>query len=558
MMQAQPLIKYFAYLRKSTEEEERQVLSIITQKEKIAEEFGDFDIEFIEETRSAFLPYNRSAFADMIDRMKRGDRRGLVAWHPDRLSRNEIDAATVTYMIRTGQILDLKFGSYYFDNSPEGIWMLQMALSQSQYSSAKLSKDVKRGMEKKVSMGWRPGVAPLGYLNDKESTKGEKKILVDPESFPLLRKIIDLMLTGSHTPPQILKIATREWGFRTRKSKRRAGGEWSMSGIYKFLTNPFYAGLFKYNGVLYPGKHQPMMTLAEFDKIQELLGRKGKTRPKKHEFAFTGLIRCGECGCLVTAETKNKLLKNGGISEHTYYHCTRKKKDIQCSQRKNIPVANLEFQIEQELEKYTILPEFRDWALEVLNRRNNAEIETRKRIYEAQHKALVQTQTELDNLTKMRYRDLIDDEAFLREKDLLQGKIVRLKEELRGTEQRAETWLELTEKTFNFATYARKEFLLGDLKKKREILMALGSNLTLKDGKLFIQANEWLQPIKEKYPALEAEYLKLEPTKRRMNKAKREGLASLRARWSGVVEDVRTRIGEARCQGGIPDSLKVA
>ena len=107
--------------------------------------FGDLDVEFIEETHSSFFPYNRPIFADMIERIKKGERQGLIAWHPDRLSRNEIDAATITYMIRTAEITDLKFGSYYFDNSPEGIWMLQMALSQSQYSSAKLSKDVKRG-----------------------------------------------------------------------------------------------------------------------------------------------------------------------------------------------------------------------------------------------------------------------------------------------------------------------------------------------------------------------------------------------------------------------------
>jgi hypothetical protein len=142
----------------------------------------------------------------------------------------------------------------------------------------------------------------------------------------------------------------------------------------------------------------------------------------------------------------------------------------------------------------------------------------------------------------MRYRDLIDDEAFIRERNLLQGKIARLKEELRDTEARAEKWLELTEQTFHFATYARKEFLVGDLKKKREILMTLGSNLVLRGGKLSIQAHEWLQPIKEGYPGLEAEYLRLEPAERPMNKAKTEALESIYTHWSGIVEDVRTRI----------------
>ncbi len=191
-----------------------------------------------------------------------------------------------------------------------------------------------------------------------------------------------------------------------------------------------------------------------------LLGRKGKPRPKKHEFAFTGSIRCGVCGCLYTAETKNKLIKHTGeIREHTYYHCTRKTTKIKCNQRKYIRVADLELSIENEIEKYTILPEFLQWALEGLNKKNDTEIEDRTKVYEMRHKTLVETQKELDELTRMRYRQLIDDETFIKEKNTLQSKISQFKENLRETETRAERWLELTEKTFNFATYARNAFI---------------------------------------------------------------------------------------------------
>ena len=182
-------IRYFAYVRKSPEGEERQALSIESQKEKVRELFPRLEIvEVIEERHSAFLPHHRPQFARMIERLRKNDAQGILAWHPDRLSRNEIDAATLTYMLRTRQILDLKFGSYHFDNSPEGIMMLQLALSQSQYSSAKLSKDVKRGMEQKAKMGWMPGVAPAGYLNTPERQTGCKVLVKDPARFPLIRK----------------------------------------------------------------------------------------------------------------------------------------------------------------------------------------------------------------------------------------------------------------------------------------------------------------------------------------------------------------------------------
>ena len=153
-----------------------------------------------------------------------------------------------------------------------------------------------------------------------------------------------------------------------------------------------------------------------------------------------------------------------------------------------------------------------------------------------QHKSLTKTQKELDTLTKMRYRDLIDDEVFIKERDSLQTQINRLKEKLRGTEARAEQWLELTEKTFNFATYARKAFITGGLELKKEILMTMGKSATIKDKKLYIEPNEWLQPIINDYPDLEKRYRRLELDKMPLNKAKNEELTSLFTLWQGLKE----------------------
>lgn len=281
-----------------------------------------------------------------------------------------------------------------------------------------------------------------------------------------------------------------------------------------------------------------MITVEEFDRVQVLLGRKGKSRPKEHFFAFTGFIRCAECGCLYTAETKRKFIKKTGeVKEFTYYHCTRKKNTINCSQRKMLPLEDLELQVEKELGGLTILPEFRDWALEVLNENNDREIEDRTKVYEMQHKNLVTTQKELDNLTKMRYRDLIDDNTFIKERNELQTKITEMKGKLRHTEDRAERWIELTEKTFNFATYARMAFLkAGEMGKaglelKKEILMSLGYNPEIKAGKLYLETMPYFYPLKNGAPALQLAYQRLELKKKTDMKAKTEALASIRAQW---------------------------
>jgi site-specific DNA recombinase len=529
-------IKYFIYARKSSESEDRQVQSIDDQVNRLKKFANDFNLDIKKtytEAKSAKKPNNRPLFDEMIQRIEDGEANGILCWQINRLSRNPIDSGKLSWLLQRGVLKSIQtIDRQYLPDDNVLIFSVE-AGSANQYI-LDLSKNTKRGMLSKLEKGWQTGVAPLGYLNDKEN----KIIVKDPERFNLVRKMWDLMLTGNYTPPKILDVVNKEWGFRTRKFKRIGGNELSRSGIYKIFTSLFYAGTVENAGVQYQGAHEPIITLEEYDKVQMLLGRKGKPRPKHHEFAFTGSIRCGVCGCLYTAETKKKLIKSTGeIKEYTYYHCTRKTTKVKCNQRKNIPVADLEVAIEKEIEKYTILPEFLEWALEGLNKKNDTEIEDRMKVYEMQHKNLVETQKELDELTKMRYRQLIDDETFIRERNTLQTKIAQMKENLRETETRAEKWLKLTEKTFAFATYARMAFLRANkmdkagLELKKEILLTLGKTPIIKEEKLVIEPNEWFAEIENDYPALEKEYLRLEPTKIRQNKAKTEALASVRARW---------------------------
>jgi hypothetical protein len=194
-------------------------------------------------------------------------------------------------------------------------------------------------------------------------------------------------------------------------------------------------------------------------------------------------------------------------------------------------LKKLEDQIDIELERHTILPKFQQWALEILNRSNDKEIEERTKVYETQNKLLIETQKELDALTKMRYRELIDDETFIKERDEIKMKIVKFKTSIKETESRADKWLELTEKTFNFACYARKEFITGTLNKKREIFSALGQNFSIKDQKVHINQNEWLVPIEKAYPALETEYKRLELDKTLTDTMRKECFAQLILTW---------------------------
>jgi len=525
-------IKYFAYVRKSTEGNERQALSIDSQRDKVKEIHPNLDIvEVLEEKHSAFKPYNRPVFESMIKRIRKGEAQGIIAWHPDRLSRNEIDASTITYLVRTGIIYDLKFASYNFDNSPEGIMMLQLALSQSQYFSSKLGKDVKRGLEHKIKLGWLPGLAPEGYLNDMRLEKGQRTIIIDKKRFPILRKAFDLFLTGTYSANEVLEILNNEWGYKTRKKKKEGGKSLSRTVWYTMLSKPFYAGIIVYNGIESKGRHKPLITIDEYNRIQKLLGeRGGNKKPSKRNFTFAGMFKCGVCGCSITAEHKNKFIKcEKKIKEYDYYHCTHKKKKTSCKE-KSIEEKIINNDIVKKLTGLKMHPIFLEWALEYLDKQKEVEKTKDSAIEKSVSKKTKDIKKEISGLNKMRARDLLDDEEYLEEKTNLKNKLSKLQE---NTDDKInhDKVIELTKDAYVFSAQAYHEYNKGDKKVKREILNDLGSNRKIKDKKVLILVQKWLMPIYKRVEIYNAKLARLEPLKFGYDYNKNEALNRLRTSW---------------------------
>lgn len=526
--------KYFAYVRKSTEGEERQALSIESQIDKVVEIFPHLEIvDTLEERHSAFKPYNRPVFDKMIKRLKKGEANGIIAWHPDRLSRNEIDASTITYLVRTGVIDDLKFGSYTFDNSPEGIMMLQLSLSQSQYFSSKLGKDVKRGLQKKIQMGWRPGLAPEGYLNIIGQQQGLKEIEIDKKRFAMLRKAFDLMLTGAYTGMEILNILNDKWGYKTVRHKKFGGTKLSKSTWYKIMASPFYAGVVVFNGIETKGKHKPMITIGEYNRIQELLGEKGcKRRPKERNFVYSGMFKCGHCGCSITAEQKTKYIKcKNEVKSYNYYRCTHKKEKTPCKERA-VEEKEVENEIIDKLSKLEMHPKFLDWALEYLDSQKGQEKEASRQIEKNIDEQAKGLEKEISGLTMMRARGLIDDEEYLKEKSKIKGDLKNLTEN-KEKEPDQEEIIKLTKEAFIFSAHALKEFKTGEKEGKREIVAKLGSHHAIISKKPSISIYKWLLPIYNSVEKFNAEMAGFAPTETPINTTQKEAFASLRLRWHG-------------------------
>ncbi len=522
--------KYLIYARKSSESEDRQVLSIDSQTAELRDVARKLNLNVIEpaykESQSAKEP-GRPKFDELMQRVLAGEAQGIICWKLDRLARNPIDGGKVIWAIKQSGI-DIVTPSQTFNQQNENTLLMYMEFGVAQKFVDDLSKNVKRGLNTKAEKGWLPSGAKAGYMNDKYAEKGSKTILPDPDRFPLISKAWDAMLTGTYSVIEILRLLNNEWGYRTPKHKRIGGKPMSRSQIYKTLTDPFYYGEFEYpigSGIWRQGKHEPMITRDEFDKVQRLLGRKGRPRPRTRSFDYTGLLECGECHAMITAEEKFQIIcpncklkfasqnknacpncktlieemKNPTLLHYIYYHCTRRK-DPNCTQ-KSIRVEDLENELDKTLSRVQISERFKDWAIKYLNELNDKEFEENVTVLRSLQSANEDIETRLNNLLKLKISpqnadsELLSDEDYRKEKERLSSEKRKISEKLGGNNYQAEHWRETAEKTFDFACHARYWFANGDRQTKREILAGIGSNLELFNKTVRVNLGKPLQFI---------------------------------------------------------------
>jgi len=465
--------KFFLYARKSTDVEDKQILSIeaqITELRAFAKQNNLNIIEELVEKQSAKIP-GRPIFGEMIKRIEKGEADGILAWHPDRLARNSVDGGQIIYLIDCGRIAALKFPQFWFEPTPQGKFMLNIAFGQSKYYVDSLSENTKRGLRQKVRRGEYPSVAPIGYINDVRN----KSIVVDRKKAKVIKAAFEYYATGNARLEDVSDFLAQR-GILSRGGKR----------IHKtratfILSNPFYTGLFRYSKELHEGKYEPIIAKKIFDKVQEVLKQRGRPhhKTKNEPQDFCGLLKCGTCGMSVTGEYRVKKQKNGNTHNYIYYHCTKKNKSVKCPEP-CIRQESLDEQISSLLQKFSLRLDWAEKLLEMAEKDKEKSAQSVSAfVFESQNKIRAINQ-KLQRLLDGYLEQDIEREIYREQKTKLLLEKKSLDEKMARIEQKQNDWLEPMKEWIKVALNLVKIASDNNLLNKKVVAKEIfGSNLRL-------------------------------------------------------------------------------
>jgi len=535
--------KFIIYARKSSEADDKQVQSIDDQlnycKKRLESLEGKHINTFMEE-KSAKKPWIRSAFYEMLELIEKTDGVNIICWKLDRLSRNPVDSGTIQYALQTGKITSIITSDRVYQKEDAGL-MFSVETGMGNQFIIDLSKNTKRGMQWKADRGGLGWPAPHGYLNDILN----KSVIIDEDRFSLVRRMWDLLIKDGYSLSRIADIANNEWWFRTVLKKRRWGKPIGSSSLYNIFTNPFYAGMIRFKGKMMPWAHPAMVTLEEYQEAQKILGKNlTAERPSVTEFSFTGWIHCACCGCKVTAENKVKTTKTGKQHSYIYYHCTHKKdtKEKKCTQRQSINEKGLDAQIIEILSAIEIYPDFVDWAKGVLHRLHGDETKKQEEILHSLNDRIAEGKRKISNLLSYLMNETISEDEYKTEKAKAEKEVETLEMKRLAMNRGSTNWITVMENTLDFVQTARTKFLLGDIQTKKTIFRALGSNLSMMDGKLSLELNSWFQPFTKMKASPESALSRLEPRKKSISMRNTNAFDDWFTVWLPILEEVRDNI----------------
>lgn len=332
------------------------------------------------------------------------DGAGILAWHPDRLARNSVDGGHVIYAVDTGKIVSLRFPTFWFSPTPQGLFMLQVAFEQSKYYSDNLVENIKRSVRQKLRRGEWLNRAPFGYVNN----PAKRNIEPHPVYSKIVVRAYEEYAKGTHTLVSLgaflsdLNVVSRN------------GTPLAKASIKRLLTHRIYLGMVKHGDEWFDGSFEPILSSTLFEAVQKIIASKERPRNRrvKHDFPLTGLFRCAKCGGMISAQWATG--KSGG--RYRYYRCSKKRG--LCTQP-YVQESMLAEKLRARLQTISLSDRYTDWMLVQVKeweRENKSASESEIRRLEAEKEA---SEARMQKLVSLYLDDDIPKETYLKKKTIL-------------------------------------------------------------------------------------------------------------------------------------------
>jgi site-specific DNA recombinase len=451
--------QFVALARVSSREQEREGFSLEVQEDALrryATQAGGEIIKLYRIAETASKGDERKTFRELVNYAKKnaGVLDGLLFYKVDRAARNLFDYVELE---RLESEYDLPFISVSqpTENTPAGRMMRRTLANMASFYTEQQSVDVREGLARRVQEGWFVNRGPYGYRNVRKDGRG--MVEIDPIPADNVRRIFHLFTWDHHTLDTLVeKLAEEGRQFRSSTPK------FPRSSVHNILKDRAYIGEIEFRGEWYPGKHEPLIDRATWNRVQALLG--GHVY-QAHALTYAGdIIQCGHCGHPITGEQKTKMTKSGERF-YNYYRCTYY--NVAGHPRTRVTEADLDRQVLAIFDRMRI--------------ENEEDSRAQRAELNRQETLLIQQQ---DRLLNMRLSEDIDQETFARKHTEFRDRLSSIKLQLDVLDCSHDEMAELASKVFELSQTLRQQWVTADYAAKRRILEIVFLNCQLNDVNL--------------------------------------------------------------------------
>jgi DNA invertase Pin-like site-specific DNA recombinase len=471
------------YARVSSKEQREEGYSVEAQlrllREYATKQGFDIAEEFIDVESAS--KSGRTGFNAMLAYLqKQSSCRVVLVEKTDRLYRNLKDYARLDvkdcglsiHLVKEGEVLSPDSRS-----SQQFVHGIKVLVARNY--SQNLGEETIKGMTEKARTGMYPSSAPVGYRNA-DGPAGKRVIVPDPDTAPVIYRLFELFASGDFSLKELVDHARTE-GLTLR------GKRIQKSVLHQILRRRLYSGDFDFNGETYRGAYEAVVSPDMWERVQSLLDRHGKNNQHriKHDFAYSGLIRCGHCACMLVAEIKK--------GRYVYYHCSgHRGKCPEAYTREEV----LAVQFARSLDELVIPTEVTDWLQTTYIESDLTERAARERAINQQQAQYERLETRAQVLYNGRLDGRINTSFYdskAGEIRAQQQTILRKMEEIRSSAPAPiETALDLIKLTGRAATLFRQQCGL----EQRRLLRTVMKSALWRGGELKLEFEEPFETLR--------------------------------------------------------------